>query len=310
MASPSRRVSVSMPSAICPCSKAARRKAAYSPPPVLGAAEHVIGRLQLNFSREQLFVGRLGGAQLQGDAFPAAQAGPDVIEGALQVRRDRGSEPQEVLIHTQEHLRLSLQLAHLVVDLLERAGGGEEVFLVVERIEHGERAGSERQGSGRQQGENEGRQYTARRPSPGRPVGLGRQAERGESLDELIRVRLRRGVWGLTIGRGLSAREPARVAPLLPLLCWGWRRRGRARERGSTSAAQASPLARRRRRQNRREPLGHDPVDELLVLGRGGTAERQRHRAQPQLEQAVTARRLGVVVALRRRRRQISTCRD
>ena len=41
-----------------------------------------------------------------------------------------------------------------------------------------------------------------------------------------------------------------------------------------------------------------------LVLGRGAAAERERHRTEPQLEQAVAARGLGVVVALWRRRAQ------
>ena len=54
----------------------------------------------------------------------------------------------------------------------------------------------------------------------------------------------------------------------------------------------------RRSRAGRRPP--RHAVDELLVVGRGGAAQGQRHRAEAQLEQAVAARGLGVVVALGR----------
>ena len=59
-------------------------------------------------------------------------------ERALQVRAMRRPEPLQVLVHAQDHLRLVLQLAHLVVDLLQRTGGGEQVLLVVGGIEHGQ----------------------------------------------------------------------------------------------------------------------------------------------------------------------------
>ena len=54
---------------------------------------------------------------------------------------DGRPQPLQVLVHAQDHLRLVLQLAHLVVDLLQRAGGREQVLLVVGGIEHGQLRG-------------------------------------------------------------------------------------------------------------------------------------------------------------------------
>src|SRR5215471_10038124 len=45
--------------------------------------------------------------------------------------------------------------------------------------------------------------------------------------------------------------------------------------------------------------LGQTAVEETLIVGRGGGGERQSNGPQTQLEQAIAARRLGVVVAFR-----------
>src|SRR5579875_2334662 len=49
--------------------------------------------------------------------------------------------------------------------------------------------------------------------------------------------------------------------------------------------------------------LGDEGVDPLLRAGVGGSAEGERDRAEPELEQTVSAPRLQVIVPLRRRPR-------
>ena len=72
-------------------------------------------------------------------------------------------------------------------------------------------------------------------------------------------------------------------------------------QRSISSDAQANPLASRNRAA---KPVGSPSARqrsiEALIVGRGGAAQRQRDRPEPQLEQPVAARGLGVVVALRR----------
>ena len=56
-------------------------------------------------------------------------------------------------VHAQQLLRLVLQLAHLVLDAFQGTGRGEQVLLVVERIEHGQAA---RIGGGDAGGDDDG----------------------------------------------------------------------------------------------------------------------------------------------------------
>jgi hypothetical protein len=95
-------------------------------PSALGVAQHVVGRQRCrDLAREQAVVAALRGLQPQCDAITSAKLGLDVAERALQIGTDGRPQPLQVLVHTQDHLRLVLQLAHLVVDLLQRPGRGE-----------------------------------------------------------------------------------------------------------------------------------------------------------------------------------------
>ena len=49
--------------------------------------------------------------------------------------------------------------------------------------------------------------------------------------------------------------------------------------------------------------LGKDARDALLAIGIGGAAQRERHGSEAELEQPVAARRLEIILALRRRAR-------
>ena len=49
-----------------------------------------------------------------------------------------------------------------------------------------------------------------------------------------------------------------------------------------------------------RPVLGQDRIDALLAVGIGRAAQRERDRTQPQFEQPVAARRLQIIMPLRR----------
>ena len=83
-------------------------------------AQHVVaGQCGSDLAREQPLVRRFGLAVAQRQTLTLAQATLDIGQRALQVGRDGRAKALQVLVHAKHHLRLVLQLADLVVDLLE-----------------------------------------------------------------------------------------------------------------------------------------------------------------------------------------------
>src|SRR3546814_11046742 len=70
-------------------------------------------------------------------ALRLVQQSPAVVERRTQFLQRAEVQAGQVALLVGQHLRLVLQLPHLVVDLLERARGGQQVLLEVGRIEHG-----------------------------------------------------------------------------------------------------------------------------------------------------------------------------
>ena len=149
MASPSRRLSPSMLSATWPCSEGgAPERGVLLVPAALGIAQHIVGRER----RRNLAAGTAARSRF---ASPAAArrcprrrgAGPGCRRACAAGRAMVDPSRCRFWSMRSDHLRLVLQLTHLVVDLLERAGGGEQVLLVVGRIEHGQLRGGLRRRS-------------------------------------------------------------------------------------------------------------------------------------------------------------------
>ena len=121
-----------------------------------------------------------------------------------------------------------------------------------------------------------------------------------------MRVAVRAAAFG---AGGLASREGASPRRILHLIDWSGRflnhrsGGGRARPAPDQLAGPAEALG-LEEAGGKAVPVacGKASVDELVVVRRRGAAEREGHGTEAQLEQAVAARRLGVVVAFRRRR--------
>ena len=141
---------MSMPSAIWPCRRAARLEGGVLLVPAgLGVAEHVVVREGgRDLPREQLLVAAL--RCLQPSAMPSPARSWAWMSASVRCRSGEIVDPSRTRFWSMrsEHQRLVLQLAHLVVDLLQRAGGGEQVLLVVGGIEHGQLGGRPRHAAG------------------------------------------------------------------------------------------------------------------------------------------------------------------
>ena len=71
-----------------------------------------------------------------GDALRLGQKLLGALDRRLKLLQRRIWQAREILRLIDQHLRLILQRRDLVVDLLQRAGGGEHVLRIIVRIEH------------------------------------------------------------------------------------------------------------------------------------------------------------------------------
>ena len=88
---------------------------------------------------KQAAIGAVDLRDLIGDALRIEDQPVDLTQRGLQVAGNGGREAREVLRLVDQHLRLVGELLDLVVDLLQRANGGQQVLAVVGRIEDRDR---------------------------------------------------------------------------------------------------------------------------------------------------------------------------
>src|SRR5690606_34223710 len=95
----------------------------------------VAGEASVEAVRKQLAIALVELIDAEADALRLAHQPVDLLETPLKLSELRKVDAREVPRLVDEHLRLVLERLYLIVDLLERARGGEQVLRVVGGIE-------------------------------------------------------------------------------------------------------------------------------------------------------------------------------
>src|SRR5690606_5185798 len=96
----------------------------------------VAGEASVEAVWKQLAIALVELIDAEADALRLAHQPVDLLETPLKLSELRKVDAREVPRLVDEHLRLVLERLYLIVDLLERARGGEQVLRVVGGIEH------------------------------------------------------------------------------------------------------------------------------------------------------------------------------
>jgi P-type conjugative transfer protein TrbJ len=104
-------------------------------PALARTGEHLLARAERGAAAVALGEGALNVGDLVGESLGAGDQLLGLVEGLLKAGERRVGQAREVARLVDQHLRLVLERGDLVVDLVQRAGGGEDVLRVVPRVE-------------------------------------------------------------------------------------------------------------------------------------------------------------------------------